>query len=337
MTRRERVKTIFSGQPADRCGFWMGNPIPATWELYHRQSGMDDEMSIRRMLGDDFYHFWVSAYKHPDGRPEFDPQRLNGDDPLVFGAANVFADCEDPAEVEDFEWPNPDYLDFTETLEAMRASGDVYRASGIWSPFYHIAADLFGMEDMFIKMHTHPAVVDAVFRHICEYCLEGNRRFFTQAGDLLDGFFFANDLGTQRDLFLSPEFFDRFMFPWYQEFAAQAHAFGYQVLYHSCGAVHKLIDRFIAAGIDVLNPLQPLAAEMDAATLARDFGGRVAFLGGIDVQELLIHGTPAQIRDEVHRVMDLLGPGLVVSPGHQDLQPDIPFENIRIMAEAVVG
>jgi uroporphyrinogen decarboxylase len=56
-------------------------------------------------------------------------------------------------------------------------------------------------------------------------------------------------------------------------------------------------------------------------------------MGGIDTQELLVRGKPDEIRREVRRVIDLLGPSLVVSPSHEALLPNVPPENVRAMAE----
>jgi len=314
----------------------MGDPTPDTISGYIQQSGLPDERSFREILGDEMTHVYGGEYRHPEGRSPFNPMNLPDNMGTVpYVAPGVFAECVDVDEIEAFAWPQHDYLDFSDNIERLHQSGDVYRAGGVWSPFFHMVSDLFGMEELFIKMHTDPEVVDAAIRRTCDYYLAANARFFAEAGDLLDGYFFGNDFGTQRDLLISPAQFDRFFLPWYKKFADQAHACGYQVLYHSCGAVHKLIDRFIDAGIDVLNPLQALASDMDAETIARDFKGRIAFLGGIDVQQLLIHGTEDDIIAEVHRVMELLGPHLVVSPSHPNLQPDVPFNNIRMMAEAV--
>jgi uroporphyrinogen decarboxylase len=76
---------------------------------------------------------------------------------------------------------------------------------------------------------------------------------------------------------------------------------------------------------------------MDAETLARDFKGKISFLGGIDTQDLLVRGTPGEIRKEVQRVKSVLGPHLIVSPSHEALLPNIPPENVVAMAEAAIG
>lgn len=331
MTSRERVKAIFAGEKADRCGFWLGMPHPDTWPIYLKHFGFTDEEELRRYLQDDIR--WICAewnsYKHPDGRSLFNMRRVG----LAEDSGPIFADCESVEEVEAQEWPNPDYLDFTDILSTLRNAGEVYRASGMWSCFFHVAADMFGMENYFIKMHTNPDVVDAVTRQICEFYLEANKRFFEQAGDEIDALFFGNDLGTQLDLLVSPDQLERFIMPYTRKLIDLGHSYGYQVMHHCCGAIHKIIPSFIDAGIDALHPLQAKAQNMDADTLARDFKGKIAFLGGIDTQDLLVHGTPEQIKADVRRVKELLGPNLVVSPSHEALLPNVPIENVIAMAE----
>lgn len=331
MTSRERIRTILSGRAADRCGFWLGMPHANTWPIYCDFFGTDDQEQIRRLLGDDMR--WISAdrgYKDPEGKSLFHMRRTG----ISEGSVPVFRDTTDPKEVDSIPWPNPDYLDFSEVVEALRGLGDVYRASGMWCSFFHVVADFFGMENYFVKMYTDPAVVDAVTQRVCEFYLEANRRFFDAVGGEMDAFFMGNDYGTQLDLIISPEMIDRFVMPYTRELIRQAKARGYQVSHHCCGAVHKMIGRFIDAGVDGVHPLQALARDMDAQTLARDFKGRVAFIGGIDTQHLLIHATPEQVKSEVRRVKKLLGPCLVVSPSHEAILPNVPPENIVAMAEA---
>jgi len=328
MTSRERIETIFSHQAADRCGFWLGCPRPETWPIYLEHFGFSEQDELRRFLGDDFC--WISADSgtYKGGKTPFGW--------ALDATVPVFADCEDAAQVKDYDWADARYLDFAVPLEALRASGDVYRASGMWTCFFHVVADYFGMENYFVKMYTHPGVVDAVTERVCDFYFKANERFFQQAGDEVDAYFFGNDLGTQLDLLVGPEQFDRFILPYVRMFADQGHAHGYQVMMHCCGAVSKLIDRFIDAGTDALHPLQALARGMEAENLARRFRGRIAFCGGIDTQQLLVHGTPDDVRAEVRRVKRLLGPCLIVSPSHEALLPNVPPENVLAMARAAV-
>jgi uroporphyrinogen decarboxylase len=334
MTGRQRVRAIIAGEVPDRPGFWLGNPKEETWEIYLRHFGAESREEVRRQLGDDLRwicpQFYASTYAHPDGRPMFDLGVVKE----RHGQPGPFAGCEDPAAVDDYEWPDPGYLDFDDCLADLRRAGDIYRASGFWTPFYHNVMNLFGMEDYLVKMYTHPEVVRAVTDRVCEFYYEANERFFAAARVEVDGFFFGNDFGTQLDLICGPEQFDEFIMPWFRRFTEQGHRHNLQVILHSCGSIYKVIGRLIDAGVDCLHPLQALAANMDAGTLSRDFHGRVAFMGGIDTQELLVNGSPAEVAHEVLRVRSLLEPGLIVSPSHEALLPNVPPENVAAMAQA---
>jgi len=348
MNSRERVKAIFGRRKADRTGFWLGMPLAESWLPYFAAVGLTEpgdrlpalkeeglqvlREAVRVRLGDDYRWVWGPAgcYRHPAGKPMFDNPRSGSG----HSAPGVLADCESAQQVHDFPWPNPDYFDFTLWLANLRAAGDYYRASGFWCPFFHHVADLFGMENYFMKMLTHPEVIHAATRHIVDFYLEASRRFYGLAGTEMDGFFFGNDFGTQLDLLVGPAQMREFVFPYFKQLTDQAHAHGYQVILHSCGAIHRVIPDLLALGVDALHPLQARAAHMDAETLARDFGGQVAFLGGIDTQQLLVHGTPAEVRADVRRVRRLLGPNLVISPSHEALLPNVPAANVLAMAEA---
>jgi len=190
------------------------------------------------------------------------------------------------------------------------------------------------MQNYFLKMLDEPEIVHAVTRKVCEFYLEANKRFFIQAGDLVDGFFFGNDFGTQETLIIAPDQFNEFIMPWFKKFTAQGHEYDYQVVLHSCGAIYHVIDQIIDAGVDCIHPIQAKADKMDANTLAASFKGRVTFMGGVDAQHLMTGGKPDEIKAEVRRIKSLLGPGLIVSPSHEAILPNVPPENVAALAEA---
>lgn len=336
MNSRERVKAIINREPADRCGLWLGNPEGGAWAGLLDHAGVVDEEAWRLKLQDDFR--WISpqfaedAYRHPEGHGFFNA----GFHKTSHGQAGPLADCDNVADVDRYPWPSLDYLNFDSTIKRLQDAGDYYRASGFWTCFYHDVMDLFGIEDYLVKMYTEPDVVHAVTNHVCEFYYEANERFFAAAGDLVDGFFFGNDFGTQLDLICGPDQFDEFIMPWFRKFTDQAHKHGYQAILHSCGAISKVIDRLIDAGVDCLHPLQAKAEHMSAEEIGERFGGRITFMGGIDTQDLLVHATPEQIKDDVRRIKDALGPNLIVSPSHEAILPNVPPANIEAMAEAAV-
>jgi uroporphyrinogen decarboxylase len=122
--------------------------------------------------------------------------------------------------------------------------------------------------------------------------------------------------------------------PYFREFTDQAHRHGYNVVLHSCGSIDRVIPRLIDSGVEILHPIQAMAKNMDAASLAKKYNGKIVFLGGVDTQRLLPFGTPQEVRDEVRRLKDLFGPNFIVSPSHESILPNVSPENIVAMAEA---
>lgn len=336
MTGREHLAQIMN-HTAGASGFWHGCPNPASTENLFGKFGVKDDFELGLKLGSTCR--WIQAdawnmYRHPEGKPMFDV--LGGKERHTLGQDGVFADCEDPAEVDAFDWPDEKYIDFTDAIAEIDRTVAAGQAvlSGSWSCFFHNVCDFFGMENYFVKMYTDPEVVDAVTERVVDFYLRINEKLFAQAAGKIDMFFFGNDFGSQLDTLISPEMFDRFVMPGFVKFTEQAHRHGMKVLLHSCGSIHRVIPRLIDAGVDALHPIQAKAANMDAETLARDFGGKIVFVGGVDTQQLLPKATPQQVKDEVHRLRDLFGPNYVVSPSHESILPDVPWENVLAMAEA---
>jgi uroporphyrinogen decarboxylase len=331
MNSRERVRAIIAGTCTDRCGFWLGNPHADTWPILHAYFGTQTEEELRLKLGDDYRWIRPSKYTQPGYTKLFE---IRGK--VAHGTQGPFAHYAEASQIEEYDWPQIQYVNLEETVAALRAAGSFYRASGMWTSFYHNVMDLFGMEAYMMNMYLNPELVLAVTDRVCRFYYDANERLYALVGAEIDGYFFGNDFGTQLDLICGPAQFDRFIMPWFRRFTEQAHRWGHQVILHSCGSIYKVIGRLIEAGVDCLHPLQARAAHMDAETLARDFKGRIAFLGGIDTQDLLIHATPDEVKAEVRRVKRLLGPRLIVSPSHEAILPNSPPHTIAAMAEAAL-
>lgn len=331
MTHRERIKALFAHEPTDRCGLWLGNPHEDTLKIYCDYFNVRSEEQLRKLLNDDIR--WIRPdrigryYDDPSGKTHFD----RGFTKHTFGQPGPLSDIEHVGQVDDFPWPDPANLRFDDCMKTLEQTGEYYRMGGFWTDFFHQVADLFGMEEYLVKIFTHPEVVHAVTKRVCEFYVEANEKFFSLAGDQIDGFFFGNDVGTQRDLIMGPEHFDQFLLPWFKTFIDQGHRHNKQVILHSCGSIYRVIDKLIAAGVDCIHPLQAQAANMDADTLAREFKGKVVFMGGVDTQDLLVNASPDAIKAEVQRLIKTLGPQFIVSTSHEKILPNIPPENIEAM------
>lgn len=336
MNGRERINAIFNRKPADHVGFWAGDPVTETRAIYNKYFQVDDPISFSAKIGDDGVWLYPEreAYKHPEGKPLWD--YTGGNIRKALDGAGVFADCETVAEIESFDWPNPDYLDFTPTYKKIKRVHDLGMAafSGPWTYITTLAFDFFGMENFFIKMYENPEVVEAAIEHFVDFYLIANKKFFEEAGDELDVFFFASDLGSQDDMLFSPELFRKFFLPGLGKIVGQAKSYGKKVMMHSCGAISKVIPDLINIGIDALHPLQAKAKGMEAERLAREFGKDLVFVGGVDTQELLPFGTPEQVKEEVRRLKKVFGERFVVSPSHEGVLPNVSPENLLAMRDA---
>jgi uroporphyrinogen decarboxylase len=335
MTGKERFDAIVE-KKSDHCGFWHGDPNPASIEKVNAYFKVKNDFELGFKLG--AHCRWVMPEKYNmwtrTDIPMFDV--LAGKKRTSLSEDGVFAETEDVAEVEAFQWPDPKYVDFTETLKEIDKTIEAGQAvlSGSWSCFFHNICDFFGMENYFVKMHTDPAVVEAVTRHVVDFYLEINERLFSLAGNKIDAFFFGNDFGSQQDLLISPEHFDCFIMRYFREFTVQAHRCGYRAVLHSCGSIDRVIPRLIDAGVEVLHPIQAMAKNMEAESLAKKYNGKIVFMGGVDTQRILPFGSADDVRKEVGRLKGLFGPNFIVSPSHESILPNVPPENIAAMAEA---
>ncbi|HEX2905347.1 MAG TPA: uroporphyrinogen decarboxylase family protein, partial [Phototrophicaceae bacterium] len=120
--------------------------------------------------------------------------------------------------------------------------------------------------------------------------------------------------------------------PYHARLIEIAKAFHQPVMYHSDGAMYPLIPELIDLGVDVLNPLQPNAKDMEPERLKSEFGDRLAFHGGIDILNTLPNGSTQNVADEVCERIAVLGEngGYILASSHH-IQPNTPLENILEM------
>ena len=223
------------------------------------------------------------------------------------------------------------WREFGDRLKAIRDAGVekylLVRLYGIHFEQGHFAR---GFGNFIADMATAPAFSHRFLRE----CVDRNLRYmepFLAAGEI-DGVLLGSDWGGQRGLLMSMEMFNDFLRVGEQRMIDAAHAAGKDVWLHSCGDIAELLPTIIDMGYDVLNPLQPEC--LDIASIKIRFGQDLCLWGGINTQTILSFGTPDDVRAEARRVRDLLsiGGGYIFGPS-QDLQPDVPLENILALLD----
>ena len=341
MTPRERVRTTFAHAEPDRVPTWCG-ASPEFWASAKRTLGIADDEALRVRLGDDFRRVFA-VYAGPEvtlsegatSRTPFGIERqgIGYGQPTAHPLAGASVQ-----DVHDYPWPDPAWMDVSGIrAEAEAWAGRYAVLGGDWSPFWHDAIDLMGMENLYFAMYDTPDVVDALMQHMVDYYAEVSRRTFDAAGDAIDIFFIGNDLGSQTGPLLSVPLFERFVLPHLARLIDLGHAYGLKVMLHCCGGFAPLIPSLIGAGLDAVHAVQPSCTGMDLATLKAEFGDRLVFNGGIDSHHVLIEGTPETVREATRDVLRIMMPGggFIAGASHDWILPETPVENVLAMFDAV--
>ncbi|HSN75802.1 MAG TPA: uroporphyrinogen decarboxylase family protein [Anaerolineae bacterium] len=195
-----------------------------------------------------------------------------------------------------------------------------------------------GMDVFLLNMAENPDLAAALLRRITDSCKALMGNFLAECGDLLDIIKIGDDLGMQSGLLISPKMYRRVLKPLHAELIAYIkERTSAKVFFHTDGDVFDLIPDFVEIGIDILNPIQTSAGRMsNLAALKERYGQNMAFCGAIDTHRVLPFGTPAEVREEVRRVIQVLGPGggYMLASVHT-LMNDVSAENILAMVDAV--
>ncbi|MFO7668023.1 MAG: uroporphyrinogen decarboxylase family protein [Bacteroidales bacterium] len=202
--------------------------------------------------------------------------------------------------------------------------------------FFEISWYLTGYEKFLMDLITEAEYLPHLMDRIMHYIIGAGKKLLSMGIDIL---WCGDDFGGQNGMLIDPETWRQIIKPriryMFEEFRKVQPDI--KLAWHSCGSILPIIPDFIELGLDILNPIQPLAKGMDPESLKKNYGKDLVFFGGIDVQELLPWGSPAGIYDEVRRRIDILGRngGYIVAPAH-NIQPDTPVENVMAFFKAVL-
>ena len=236
--------------------------------------------------------------------------------------------------------PEPDlsHYTFPEPTEAYRFKDIEHwcaRQEGryriIWvGDLWERATFMRGMEHVLVDVVTVPAFVEALLEQITEYILETVRQVIARGA--VECIAVSDDYGTQRGVVMSPEHWRRLVKPFLSRIYELAKQNGLAVFHHSCGTIEPIVGDMIDIGLDMLHPVQPEA--MDILFLKKEFGKHLTFCGGIRTQDLLVSGTPDEVRAEVQRLKREMGKdgGYILEPGIT-IQADVPQENLIAMID----
>lgn len=342
MNHKDRFFATIHHAKVDRPASWLGLPVPSAEPALTKHFGVNSVDDLKKLIDDDIYPIEV-PYKYPPSNHiacAFDFAKKKHDDTpdeRTLTAPGFFEDYDDPADVGKFPWPDPSlYLDREESKRRVKSIPEEYVRMGIlWSAHFQDACAAFGMEHAMMVMLTNPDMFRAVIDRITNFYLKANEIFYEATKGYLDAILIGNDFGSQTGLMVPPESIQELVWPGTKMLIDQAKSYGLTVMHHSCGSIFPIIDDLISLGADIIHPIQALADEMDAPNLKKHFNGKVAFCGGVDAQYLLVNGKPAEVTKKVHELKEIFPTGLVLSPSHEAILPDIPPQNIEALFNAV--
>ncbi|PKN97287.1 MAG: hypothetical protein CVU42_16620 [Chloroflexi bacterium HGW-Chloroflexi-4] len=375
MTSRERVQAVLNHETPDRVPIIMGvsnatgikiRPYRGLLKLLNLEvqekyiydwpelgTALPDERVMQRLHSDVrgvLDRFPLEVYQRNQSRPEHSPffddwgggQMEIAPEEWFPGIAPI-PDATTLDVLENYSWPNMDdpyrVAHVRAQAKALHESNQYAIMATPWLMFpFERAFEMQGMEKFLMNLAVEPDFAQELLNKNNQLCMQLMSHFLDECGDLIDIIKIGDDLGTQESLMISPRMYRRMLKPLHAEMIAMIkQKTKAKVFFHTDGDVFDLIEDFIEIGVDVLNPIQTSAGKMsDLEGLKQRYNKRIIFCGAIDTQKILPYGTPDQVRQEVKRVINILGKdgGYMLATVHTVMN-EVPPENILAMVDAV--
>ncbi|MFW6381089.1 MAG: uroporphyrinogen decarboxylase family protein [Bacillota bacterium] len=321
ITRRAEVEeSVKQKLQIDVDGIYPG--APGNWEFTPVRQGnyliFEDEFGItwRMPVEDGLYY---DMYHHPLQNIESDEDINN----------YIFHKADDPARFVDFPGK-------------IRLSRDKHRPYilNAQAGLFELALWIRGFSKFYMDLAIDPSRAERLLDKLLDFKKKYWQTALAYTEDELIIVAEADDLAGEENSLISPDMYRKYIKPRHKklfDFIKQEAEGETYIFYHSCGAIRKLIPDLIEEGVDILNPVQISARDMDPGELKQEFGDKITFWGGgIDTRETLPHGSPEEVREETKRNIEALAPdgGFVFATVH-NVQADVPVENFMAMWETL--
>ena len=252
-------------------------------------------------------------------------------------ASSPLRHVSEPRDLAGKPWPTPELWDYS-TIEQQAKANAAYWVGAHSRGIFEISWFLRGFEEFMVDLACNPDLANAIMDRVQAYLMARAERILEAGAGRIQMMEYNDDVGGQDGMLIAPDTWRRCLKPRMAAFIRMCKRYGVAIRYHSCGGIRPVIPDLIEIGVDVLNPVQALAAGMEPEGLKRDFGKRLTFNGGIDTQDLLPHCAVDEVRRATRRLIDVVGKdgGLVLAPSHV-FQDDVPIENIVAVYETALG
>ncbi len=344
ITSRERVKLALRHGETDRVPVDF-QATPESWAGLKKYLGLQGQESIMKLLGADVRHprlryIGPPLKKHSDGGYTdvwgitWSPVPHKGGFYYEI-SKHPLEKIQDAGALKDYPWPDPVWWDLNSLVEqiALWDKETEYAICmddfGDPGGFYEIANYMRGMEQFLMDMAISPDISFEIIGHITDFFIALAEEVLAILGDRVDLIWSSDDIAHQHGLMMSQSMWRQLLFPHHERFNRCVHELGGCIMYHSCGSVMAAIPGLIEMGIDVLDVLQFSADNMNPEDLKSNYGDKLCFHGGADVQQLLPRSTESEVRKTIRHIIKVMGKGggFILSPSHA-VQVDTPPANI---------
>jgi uroporphyrinogen decarboxylase len=338
MNAKQRVYAALRREPADRIPIFMWFH-PGTRTLLAEFFEIPPS-HLDAVLGNDVRMTWINnnyymegVVHQRDGQGHVDPWGIQwvkegpynqiASFPLADGSAD---------ELRRYSFPYDEREALVAKMEPVAAQSDEYFIGCDISPnVFEMYWRLRGMEQAMIDMAGQPDLAYEMLGRCADFAVDLGRAACERFS--LDCLWTGDDVASQRSLMMSPGTWRKMIKPHLKRAFDVGKAAGLAIAYHCCGALRPIIADLVEMGLDILNPIQCNCPGMNAAELKRDFGSVLTFMGGVNTQEVLPHGTVDEVRRATRELIDVMtgdGGGYILAASHT-IPPETPIENIFAM------
>ena len=244
------------------------------------------------------------------------------------------------SDIINYKWPNSEDSSIAsglkEQVRKIRDNFDCAIVLNAPSPFIHKSQYLRGFQDWYLDCGLNVKKIEILFDIILDINIKILENLLLEVGNEVDIVLVSDDLATQRSLQVSPDFFRKSIKLRWKKYFDVIHQFSpsLKLLFHNCGNIEPILSDLIDIGVEIINPVQVSAKNMDTAYLKEKYGDHLAFWGAIDTQHVLPEGSPEEVKREVEcRIKDLgKGGGYILGAVH-NIQPGVSPKNIVTMYE----
>jgi uroporphyrinogen decarboxylase len=341
MNSKQRVQAALQRKPVDRVPIFMWFH-PSTAERLSRLLEIPVG-ALGQAMGNDVEQTWVNnnyamegiTHDH-DGETHVDYWGITWVKRYFFNQIEGFPlQQAAPEEVLAYQFP---YAHLEDLLGQMAAvvphAPDTFVGCDVSPCAFEMYWRLRGMENTMLDMALEPELAATMLQRCADFSIALAQRACDDFP--LDWLWTGDDVASQLGMMMSPKSWRQLIRPQLQRVFDVGKRHGLWVAYHCCGALRPIIPDLIEMGLDVLNPVQGNCPGMDPFELKREYGVSLAFMGGMDTQDLLPHGTAGQVHRETSRLLEAMsadGGGYILAASHT-IPPETPDENIFAMYAA---